>query len=290
MPAKGGGHMLYRVDRQQASGHRARSAVRRLALDDVGGTSDFGTARRPTRRAAIVHDPLVVYTPAARARVRPSDARKHDRRTAVAAANQADLNSKVNITLNLVGLQEIDLHRDGRHAMSVAERARRAARPTARLTRCMRSAQPARRPIWASHWFPRILMPAVGSAVLLSLTTQRFVLLRLQRGLLRLPEPAFAGRRSLGHSEGMHYLVSSANAGAFDYLRILPLRDRRQRIPHGHVLQLSGVEPHNPVLNPDVTYNGWPTGISYEADPANSAAAGDSIQSPSPRPTAGLSG
>ena len=56
---------------------------------------------------AFVHDLLVVYTPASSLRYGQA-ALESKILAAVAAANQAYLNSNVNITLNLVGLQEVD--------------------------------------------------------------------------------------------------------------------------------------------------------------------------------------
>ena len=61
-----------------------------------------------------MHDLLVVYTPAAKAALRPGHAREHDPERRSAAANQAYQNSAVGITLNLVGLKADRIYRNRR--------------------------------------------------------------------------------------------------------------------------------------------------------------------------------
>ena len=98
MPTKGGKHLLYQVDEQQAAASRAIAVSRRLRAGLAAGASDYGTSGASTDAdGGYVHDLLVVYTPAARSAYGQATLESMIQ-NAVAAANQAYQNSNVQVT------------------------------------------------------------------------------------------------------------------------------------------------------------------------------------------------
>ena len=77
----------------------------------------------------------------------------------------------------------------------------------------------------------------------------------------------------IGHLQGnMHDRENSSFPGAFEYSYGFR-RCVRDGTGFRTVMAYScaGAPRVTQFANPDVTFNGWPTGISYEIDPANSA-------------------
>jgi peptidyl-Asp metalloendopeptidase len=107
MPGKAGQHVLYRVDDSKLPSVELEDAMPPATDKDAGATvSDYGADATTNAVGGYVHDLLVVYTPAARVAYGQATLASMIQ-NAVAVANQAYVNSKVGITLNLVGLQEI---------------------------------------------------------------------------------------------------------------------------------------------------------------------------------------
>jgi len=265
-PTRGGRHMLYEVD------------VKKLpdpelvlfdgdAAADTGGATDFGTGGTAADAGGYVHDLLVVYTPASRTR--------HGQAilesmvvSAVNAANQAYLNSGVNITLNLVGLQEVSYDEAGTISDSLAD---------------LRGTTDGK--MDAVH----SLRDSVG-ADLVSLITEDSDACGIGY-LMRSESTSFASSsfnvvyssclsqhslaHELGHNQGnMHDRVTSGtSSGIFPYSYGYRRCDTTDGSGFRTVMSYScaGAPRVTQFSTPNVSYNGYPTGISYEADPANSA-------------------
>ena len=109
-PSQGGKHALYAVDQAGLPGTgeplRYPQGRKSTSNDALSTMSDYGLGAYGTDAAAnVVQDLLVVYTPAAAARYGTAGIESNIQ-SAVQAANQAYLNSQVGITLNLVGLAQ----------------------------------------------------------------------------------------------------------------------------------------------------------------------------------------
>ena len=115
MPAPDGRHlMLYRFDDSRLPTAEPLVGAARKPTAALTTPVDLrsGEATPEMLEAGYVHDLLVVYTPAARARYGQAtlESMIHN---AVQAANQAYRNSGISITLDVVGLREIDYVESG---------------------------------------------------------------------------------------------------------------------------------------------------------------------------------
>ena len=262
MPTKGGRHMIYEID---SSWLPDGEPV--LLPDDLAGNAE-ATVTYDTNSTdtgdRFVHDLLVVYTPASRMRYGQA-ALESKVLAAVAAANQAYLNSIVRITLNLVGLQEVDYT----EASSIVDSLSHLRNPSDGILDDV-----------------HVLRDLLGADVV-SLVSED-----VGCGLAYLMSPessAFASyafsvvysgclsqhslAHELGHNQGnMHDRANGAGAGVFEYSyglrRCMTDGTGFRTVMSSNCVGASRVTQFS---NPDVTYNGWPTGISYESDPAGSA-------------------
>ena len=245
IPAKGGRHLLYRVD--DAKLPTAEPEVLQqpgdLELLASGGTTSTSTATTATT-GGVVQDLLVVYTPAAAA--------KHGQATletmiqnAVAMANQAYQNSDIGITLNLVGLQQIDYVESGDIQTSLNE---------------IRSTTDGK--IDSIHTLRDSLgadlvsmistdSNACGIAGVMTTVSTSSSYMGFERGEVDVPQPALAGARDRpqpgqqARSRQRHY------AGSVSILvRLPPLHERRHRLPHGDGVLVHRREPRGVVLEP----------------------------------------
>ena len=263
VPARGGKHLIYEVDASRLP------QVEPVLLDgdtaaDTGGTTDYGTGGA-VADGGHVHDLLVVYTPASAAR--------HGAATleskivaAVNAANQAYLNSGVNITLNLVGLQQVSYAEPAGISEALYD---------------LRGTTDGR--MDTVH----ALRDSLG-ADLVSLISENSDACGIGF-LMRSESSSFASSafnvvyssclsqhslaHELGHNQGnMHDRASSSYAGTFEYSY-----GHRRCATDGSGFRTvmsyscSGASRVTQFSNPAVNYNGYPTGVSYESDPANSA-------------------
>lgn len=265
-PTRGGRHMLYEVDAKKLPDPEL------VLLDgdtaaDTGGTTDFGTGGTAADAGGFVHDLLVVYTPASRTRYGQATLESMVV-SAVNAANQAYLNSGVNITLNLVGLQEAPYDEAGTISNSLSD---------------LRGTADGK--IDGVH----SLRDSLG-ADLVSMITEDSDACGIGY-LMRSESTSFASAsfnvvysgclsqhslaHELGHNQGnMHDRVTSGtSSGIFPYSYGYRRCDTTDGSGFRTVMSYScaGAPRVTQFSNPGVSYNGYPTGISYESDPANSA-------------------
>lgn len=106
LPSKGGKHVLFAVDGSRIpQGDGVENSTETWA-DTATSTSDYGLGQATTTAStAVVQDLLVLYTAKA-ASVHGQANLESMIQSSVQAANQAYLNSKADIALNLVGLQQ----------------------------------------------------------------------------------------------------------------------------------------------------------------------------------------
>jgi hypothetical protein len=262
-PTRGGKHVIYAVDAAKLPD------VEPVVLDgdaaaDTGGTTDYGTGGA-VADGGHVHDLLVVYTPASAARYGAA-ALESRIVAAVNAANQAYLNSGVNITLNLVGLQQV---------------------PYTEPAGISEALYDLRGTTDGKMDTVHALRDSLG-ADLVSLISENSdacgigFLMRSESGSFAssafnvvysscLSQHSLA--HELGHNQGnMHDRASSSNAGTFEYSY-----GHRRCATDGTGFRTvmsyscSGASRVTQFSNPAVSYNGYPTGVSFESDPANSA-------------------
>jgi uncharacterized protein YunC (DUF1805 family) len=117
VPAKAGGHVLYRVDESKFQ-QRDKALEPPATSGDVVSSTSTTSGSTTSASGGYVHDVLVVYTPAARARWGQATLEGMIQ-NAVQAANQAYQNSHIAITLNLVGMQQIQYVESGDLSTSV---------------------------------------------------------------------------------------------------------------------------------------------------------------------------
>jgi len=262
-PMRGGKHMIYEVDASRLP------QVEPVLLDgdtaaDTGGTTDYGTGGA-VGDGGYVHDLLVVYTPASAARYGAATLESKIV-AAVNAANQAYLNSGVNITLNLVGLEQVSYSEPAGISDALYD---------------LRGTTDGK--MDTVH----ALRDSLG-ADLVSLISENGDACGIGF-LMRSESTGFASSafnvvyssclsqhslaHELGHNQGnMHDRASSSYAGTFEYSF-----GHRRCATDGTGFRTvmsyscSGASRVTQFSNPAVTYNGYPTGVSYEADPANSA-------------------
>jgi hypothetical protein len=258
MPTRGGRHMIYEVDLSKLpDGEPVMFAA------DAGGTTVSSTSTMAAD-GDFVHDLLVVYTPASRTRYGQA-ALESMIVSAVAAANQAYLNSGVNITLNLVGLQEID-YTEGTNlseSLSYLQGKSDGRMDSVHALRDMLGAD-----------VVSLVSEDVGCGIAYIMNPESSSFASSAFNAVYsgcLSQHSLA--HEIGHNQGnMHDRESSSNGGAFPYSYGLRRcvddgTGFRTVMSYGCV----GASRVTQFSNPSVTYNGWPTGISYEADPANSA-------------------
>ena len=106
LPARGGGHVLYRVDDSKLPTVEPEVVYPIDEKEVLSADTSTSAATTTATSGGYVHDLLVLYTPAAKAAYGQATLESMIQ-NAVVTANQAYLNSKIGIALNLVGLQEI---------------------------------------------------------------------------------------------------------------------------------------------------------------------------------------
>ena len=262
MPTRGGRHMIYEVDPSKLS---QEDPV--VSPDD--GVADAAVATIADSGEAIVgdgyvHDLLVVYTPASRLRYGQAELESMIV-SAVAAANQAYLNSHVNITLNLVGLQEID-YTEGSSINASLSYLRSTSDGQMDPVHVMRDQLGAD--------FVSLVSEDIGCGIAFLMSPESSAFASYAFNVVYsgcLSQHSLA--HEIGHNQGnMHDRANSGGGGAFEYSYGLR-RCTSDGTGFRTVMSYSctGANRVTQFSNPDVTFNGWPTGISHESDPANSA-------------------
>jgi hypothetical protein len=266
LPAREYGRViLYRFDDSQLPSAEP-SLVPRKAKD-APLPSDYGTggATAEMLEAGYVHDLLVVYTPASRVRYGRL-ALESMIQNAVQAANQAYRNSGVAITLNLVGLQEVEYEESKDMKASLR-------RLEARRDGQLDSVHALRDKVGADvvtlvsedddscgiAWSMKGESPS-GASTAFNV---------VQAGCLSNQSLA----HEVGHNQGnMHDRDSTSNVGAFSYsYGYRHCTDDGTGFRTVMAYSCKGVARVARFSSPSLTYNGEPMGIGYEADPENSA-------------------
>lgn len=262
MPAKNGRHMVYQVDNEVFS---VEDTV--VHPDELPANVDdlISTDGEPSVSAGgFVHDLLVVYTPASRDRY-GQGALESKIVAAVAAANEAYINSNVHITLNLVGLREVDyIEGSGiSESLSYLHNPSDGKLDEVHVMRDLLGAD-----------VVSLVSEDIGCGIAFLMAPERATFApnafsAVYSGCLSQHSLA----HEIGHLQGnMHDRENSSMPGAFEFSYGL-----RRCVSDGTgfrtvmAYNCAGAPRVTQFANPDVLFNGWPTGISHDADPANSA-------------------
>ena len=262
-----GQHLLYRVDDSKlptAEPVLIPPAATEKDAQSSGASSD-SSATLDAATGGYVHDLLIVYTPASKARYGQATLESMIQ-SAVQAANQAYQNSAINITLNLVGLQETSYTETGAIQTSLYDIQgtsdgkmddvhRLRDQLGADIVSLISEDGDACGIAWAmrteSSSFASTAFNVVNSGCLSNHSLAHEV----------------------GHNQGnMHDRASTTNTGAFPYSY-----GYRRCMSDGTGFRTvmayacSGANRVAWFSSPIAFYNGYPTGIAYESDAANSA-------------------
>lgn len=264
MPAKGGRHVLYRVDDSKLPTTEPE-VVFEATDNDVFGSSDYSAVTPTAATGGYVHDLLVVYTPAASAKYGQATLESMIQ-NAVVAANQAYLNSNIDITLRLVGLQEIAYTETGNMQTSLDD---------------LRGTSDGK--MDSVHQLRNSVAADIVSLVSLDTSSCGIggVLTTLSTAsasnAFNVVKPGCLSQHTLaheiGHNQGnKHDRANATGSGAYPYSYGF-----RRCVSDGTgfrtVMSYSctGAARVAWFSNPDAYYNGYSTGIAYEADPTNAA-------------------
>ncbi len=267
LPGKHGRAMLYEVDPQQIppNSQPLLAPVTSVAQ----GVSDLGAGQAVTTAASgIVQDLLVLYTPAAASSAGNEATLQSQIVGAVEAANAAYASSQVGITLNLVGMALTPYQERGDMTLSLTSLA-------APFDGVMDEAHPLRDQLGAD------LVALVsddtnycGISYLMTSVSASFAPYAFgvtSRSCLSNHTLA----HEIGHNQGNQHdrdtvLASGGSAGAYPYsfgYRSCGKGGFRTVMAYS----CTGAPRVNYFSNPNVLYQGKPTGISYEASPSGAA-------------------
>ena len=265
-PAAGGKHVLYAVDESKLpKGEPVRAP--KLQGDAVGTTvADTGTAAT-TEATSVVQDVLVLYTAASANRYGQASIESQIQ-SAIQSANQAYQNSEVGITLRLVGLQQSTIVEQSN--MDSTVNVLQADSGVARL----RDQVAADMVMLVSE-----NSDYCGLANLMTSNSTSFAPYAFGAVYSScLSNQSLA--HELGHQQGlMHDRPSSSGwAGVYPYSYGYARCTSDSTAFRDVMSYPCGSAPRVLLFsNPNLTWNGFPAGISYEFDPANSAEAARSL-------------
>jgi len=261
LPGKSGRHVLYGVDTARLPDMHPSSASNGYTSGDTAGTtSDYGLGGTTlTAGDAVVHDVLVVYTAAAAGAWGASTLQSMIQ-SAVQSANQAYQNSLVSINLSMVGLQQVVL------TESTSMGATMTALTQNTEVRSLRDKYAADMVILVSQ-----NSDGCGQASLSGTASGSMVIWEAYA----IVYSSCLSQQTLAHEVGHlqrvdHNRDNKTGIGMYEYsygYRICDATGFRDIMSY----PCSGLPRILNFSNPNVSYNGYPTGISYEADPANSA-------------------
>ena len=265
-PTAGGKHILYVVDESRLPKGEVLITPK-VQGDALGATvTDLG-AGATTAAANVVQDVLVLYTAASAARYSQASIESQIQ-SAIQSANQAYQNSFVGITLNLVGLQQSTIVEQSSMNSTVA--------------------------VLQSDAGVARLRDQVGAdmVMLVSENSDYCGLSNLMTSNSTSFAPNAFGvvyssclsnqslAHELGHQQGlMHDRASSSGwAGVYAYSYGYGRCASDSTAFRDVMSYPCGSAPRVLLFsNPNVTWNGYPAGVSYEMDPANSAEAARSL-------------
>jgi hypothetical protein len=265
LPGKAGGHVMYRVDESKLPQQEEMLYTDDTAVDASAETLDSGTTTAGTS-GGYVHDVLVVYTPASRAKWGEATLEGMIQ-NAVQTANQAYLNSRVGITLNLVGLQEISYTETGDIRTSVYD--------LQGTTDGKMDGVHAVRDRLGADMVALVSEDTSACGIALTMRSESTshassAFSAVQSGCISQHSLA----HEIGHLQGnQHDRASATNVGVAPYSYGYRVCDKTDGSGWRDIMSYpcSGALRVLQFSNPSVYYNGYATGIAYESDPNNSA-------------------
>ena len=265
-PAAGGKHVLYVVDESRLPKGEVLRAPK-LPGDAAGTTvSDFGVGST-TAVTNVVQDVLVLYTAASSARYGQASIESQIQ-SAIQSANQAYQNSLVGISLNLVGVQQSAIVEQSN--MDSTVNVLQADAGVARL----RDQVGADMVMLVSENSDYCGLSNLMTSNSTSFSPYAFGVVYSSC----LSNQSLA--HELGHQQGlMHDRASSSGwAGVYPYSYGYGRCTSDSTAFRDVMSYPCGSAPRVLLFsNPSVTWNGYPAGVSYEMDPANSAEAARSL-------------
>jgi len=267
VPGKAGAHLLYRVDESKFP-KTEPMLYGEATSKDVAATSGYGTggASADALTGGFVHTVLVVYTPASKARWGQATLESMVQ-NAVQAANQAYQNSQIGITLSLVGLQEIQYTETGDISTSAYD--------LKGTTDGKMDGVHTIRDSVGADMVALISEDSNACGVAFTMRTESTSHASSAFGVVNsgcLSQHSLA--HELGHIQGdQHDRASSSNVGVFPYSYGFRVCDKADGSGFRTVMSYScnGAPRVTQFSNPNITFNGYATGIAYETDPTNSA-------------------
>jgi hypothetical protein len=265
LPSAGGNHVLYEVDTarlpQTDTVHEDVDATANDAF--TAATVDYGTGGGSTQAmasgSAAVHDVLVLYTAASASRYGQATLESMIQ-TAVQQTNQAYLNSRANVTINVVGLQKSPVNEASGMSATLT------ALKNNSTVRSLVDKLAADMTILVSEDGGGCGTSGLWIMTLNNVTTVDAYAVAKSDCLSQ-----FTFTHELGHLQRLdHNREDKVNIGmyaySFGYRRCVTggFRDIMSYPCSGtpRILNFS---------NPSVTYDGYATGVSYESDPSHSA-------------------
>ncbi|MCU0980052.1 MAG: M12 family metallo-peptidase [Pirellulaceae bacterium] len=266
-PTAGGKHVLFGID--ESSLPKGELVHGPKIPADTSGTTSVGASSTAAASSVVVQDVLVLYTAATASRHGQASIESQIQ-SAVQAANQAYQNSAVGITLNLVGMQQSTVveQSDMQVTLSVLQ-------SDAGVTR-LRDQVAADMVMLISE-----NSNYCGQANLMTANSVSFAPYAF--GVVYsscLSNQSLA--HEFGHQQGlMHDRASSSGwTGVYPYSYGYARCTSDSTAFRDVMSYPCGSAPRVLLFsNPDVTWNGYAAGISYEMDPANSAEAARSLNS-----------
>ena len=265
LPGAAGKHVLFAVDSSKLP--KSDGVIK---FDSSGGnvltttgTSDAGTSTTLAAGSTVVQDLLVVYTAAA-ANTWGKATLEGMIQSAVQSANQAYVNSQVGINLNLVGLQQVAMTESGSGMQATLSSLKsngevRSLRDNLAADMVVLVSQDADWCGYANLTISSSNTDAYAVAASDCLSNQTLA-------------------HEVGHLQGLdHDRANSTGSSAF-----YPYSYGYRMCTTGGFRDIMAYSCSGATLllqfsNPNLSYNGYPTGISYEANPSNAADAARSL-------------
>lgn len=261
-PYRDGRHLVFAVDNARLPQVEQVSRPTQSSADTQGVTvSDLGAGSSvPDAAAAAIQDVLVVYTAASSSRHGQATLESMVQ-SAVQAANQAYSNSQIAVTMNLVGTHQVDVSEGS--SMGATLSALQSSSSVSRL-----------RDQLAADVVVLVSENSDNCGLAFGMTSNTTGFAPNAFGVVYsscLSNQSLA--HEVGHIQGvMHNRENSTFAGAYPYgygYRVCASDGTGFRDIMSY--SCSGAPRVLLFSNPSVSYNGYPSGISYEASPATSA-------------------